>query len=175
MKYISLYAKWTPSAYYISYNLNGGSNPSDQYTSYKYESPTFTLKQPSKAAYNFVGWSGSNNISYVLTQYTTSNPYTANSRGHVLGGDFAVYPGKVYRTYVTAKRTSGSLPMQGGILYTGQTSGNAWDTYPGAFTQGQHLGNGWHRYYKDTVVPEGKSVGKIYIQLDQDWSGGSTT
>ena len=51
-------ANWTPVNYSISYNLNGGSanNP----TSYNIESDTFTLNNPKKTGYTFIGWSGSN-------------------------------------------------------------------------------------------------------------------
>ncbi len=49
----TLYAKWTLSANSITYNLNGGSNDSDNPSLYD---ETVTLKDPSKANYKFMGW-----------------------------------------------------------------------------------------------------------------------
>ncbi len=79
----SLYAKWTPISYSISYNLNSGSvsgNP----TSYNIETAAFTLKNPSRTGYTFTGWSGtglsgSANTSVTVAKGSTGNrSYTAN-------------------------------------------------------------------------------------------------
>ncbi|MBP5366712.1 MAG: BspA family leucine-rich repeat surface protein [Bacteroidales bacterium] len=55
-------AKYTPTVYTITYDLNGGAlsgslNP----TSYTYESETFTLNNPNRSGYTFTGWSGTPN------------------------------------------------------------------------------------------------------------------
>lgn len=79
----SLYAKWTPVSYSISYNLNSGSvsgNP----TSYTIETTSFTLRNPSRTGYTFTGWSGtglsgSANTSVTVAKGSTGNrSYTAN-------------------------------------------------------------------------------------------------
>lgn len=52
---VTYYAHWKVIYYQITYNLNGGSqsyNPS----SYSIESETFTINEPIKSGYNFVGW-----------------------------------------------------------------------------------------------------------------------
>lgn len=77
-----LYAKWTSVNYSISYNLNGGTvsgNPS----SYNIETETFTLKNPTKTGYTFIGWTGSNGstsqTSVSIAKGSTGNKsYTAN-------------------------------------------------------------------------------------------------
>ena len=122
-----------------------------------------------------MGWTGSNDLSSGLNGYTTSNPYTCSDRDHILDDDFSVSEGTVYRVFVTAKKVSGDLEMQGGIWYTEQTSGDSWDGYKGTFAKIDTLSDGWGRYYKDITVPSGKTKGKFYIQLDQDHGGGSTT
>ena len=55
----NLYAIWSPTTYTISYNLDGGSvnGLKDTYT---IETSAFTLPNPQKEGYEFVGWSGTN-------------------------------------------------------------------------------------------------------------------
>ena len=171
---LKLYAKWQPISYSITYDLQGGTNASGNPSSYNIESNAITLANPTRSGYTFTGWTGSNNLYVNSTNYTTSNPYTAAARDHYLGNDISITSGKTYRVYVTAKRTSGSLNMNGGLWYTAQTSGNAYDGYTGAFTLSQTLSDGWGIYYKDVTVPTGKTKGKFYIQLGQT-SGSYTT
>jgi len=70
-------ATWTPIEYTISYNLAEGNldvgktNP----TSYTIETPTFTLKNPTREGYTFLGWVGSNG--------TTENPNVSVLKGTV--------------------------------------------------------------------------------------------
>ena len=57
---ITLYAQWSPIVYSIQYNLNGGNvNPGNP-TSYTIETDAFTLNNPTKKGYTFIGWTGSN-------------------------------------------------------------------------------------------------------------------
>ena len=46
--------------YYITYNLDGGTNHPDNKTSYKVTTDTFTIYSPTKEGYIFNGWTGSN-------------------------------------------------------------------------------------------------------------------
>ena len=99
---IAVSAIWQVNTYSITYNLNGGtaSNPS----SYTKTSSTIALSNPTKSGYQFMGWYGSNDVSGGLDQYTASNPYIASFRDHILGNEFSVIPGIVYRVFVTAKK-----------------------------------------------------------------------
>ena len=54
----TLYAKWDERIYTITYNLNGGELETSNPTSYKFDSETFTLNNPTKEGYIFIGWSG---------------------------------------------------------------------------------------------------------------------
>ncbi len=182
----TVYAIWQPKSYSISYTLNGGTvsgNP----TSYTIETSPVRLNNPTKTGYTFTGWTGSNGstpqtdvtvpngVSSGLSQYTTSSPYTAGVRDHILGNAFAVQSGAAYRVFVTAKRVSGTLNMQGGIWYSSYTEGAPYDGYSGAFSYFRDAGNGWAVYYKDVTVPAGKQAGRFYIQLDQRAETGFTT
>lgn len=56
---VSLYGRWLPVSYSISYSLGGGSI-SGQKSSYHIETDTFTLPTPTRNGYTFRGWTGSN-------------------------------------------------------------------------------------------------------------------
>ena len=53
---ITLVAKWGPITYTISYDLQGGAATNK--TEYNAETETFTLENPTKTGYTFIGWSG---------------------------------------------------------------------------------------------------------------------
>jgi len=73
---------WTPISYTIKYTLNGGTvsgNP----TSYTIATATFTLKNPTRTGYTFLGWTGSNRTTAQTTVKiakgsTGNKTYTAN-------------------------------------------------------------------------------------------------
>ncbi|MBP5724725.1 MAG: InlB B-repeat-containing protein [Bacteroidales bacterium] len=96
------YAKWTPITYTISYNLAGGAqvNP---VTSYTVETPTFTLVNPTRTGYTFVGWKGSNGTSAqtsvsIAKGSTGDKTYTANWNAN-----------KYYIVYNGSGNTSGTM------------------------------------------------------------------
>ena len=72
---VTLYAKWTRNTYSIEYNLKGGTatNPS----TYNVETATFTLTNPTKTDYTFLGWTGSNG-DVPQTEVTISQGSTGN-------------------------------------------------------------------------------------------------
>jgi len=70
---VTLYAVWNQVDYNLSYELNGGtaSNP----TTYTVETPTFTLNNPTRDGYTFVGWTGSNGEELQTTVTITVGSY----------------------------------------------------------------------------------------------------
>ncbi len=70
---VTLTAKWEPTNYVISYELNGGSNESSNPSSYTILSDTITLSEPIKNGYEFKGW------------YFTKN-FTGNAVTHIEKG-----------------------------------------------------------------------------------------
>ena len=52
-----LYAMWKIKTYTIEYNLNNGTAPSNK-QSYTVETESFTLENPLRDGYTFIGWSG---------------------------------------------------------------------------------------------------------------------
>ncbi|MBR1478083.1 MAG: InlB B-repeat-containing protein [Lachnospiraceae bacterium] len=80
---ITLYARWLPSEYSISYDLDGGTMPAGYAVSYNIESSSFGLKNPEKSGYVFKGWTGSNGTtpqtSVTIVQGSSGNKsYRAN-------------------------------------------------------------------------------------------------
>ena len=51
-------ATWTPVLYNITYNLAGGTVATGNPATYTIETETFTLNNPTKAGYDFTGWTG---------------------------------------------------------------------------------------------------------------------
>ena len=51
-------ATWTPTVYNITYNLGGGNLATPNPATYTIETPTFTLTNPTREGYTFVGWTG---------------------------------------------------------------------------------------------------------------------
>ena len=53
---VTLVASWSVVEYSISYNLDGGSNNSNNPSSYTYDSETIHLLEPTRKGYTFLGW-----------------------------------------------------------------------------------------------------------------------
>ena len=53
---ITLYAKWEPVSYTITYELEGGTNAPENPAGYNVETETITLEAPTKDKYDFKGW-----------------------------------------------------------------------------------------------------------------------
>ena len=51
-------ATWITRNYWISYNLNGGTNAAGNPDKYNIETATFTINPPTREGYTFVGWTG---------------------------------------------------------------------------------------------------------------------
>ena len=54
---VKITANWAINNYDIEYVLNGGTNSGDNPKTYTVETPTITLKSPSRSDYRFTGWS----------------------------------------------------------------------------------------------------------------------
>ena len=105
-------ANWTPTNYTISYNLNGGT--ASNKTSYNIETDTFTLNNPTKTGYTFVGWTGSNG--------STAQKSVSISKGSTGNKSYtAVFQKNVY-TITTKNTGSGVLSDSSKIEYADNTS-----------------------------------------------------
>ena len=83
-------AQYTTYAHYmISYNLNGGTNNPQNPSFYTALSETITLKEPSRAGYNFIGWTGTNgDVPQIDVSFDGSNLI---ERNYIANWELAVY------------------------------------------------------------------------------------
>lgn len=70
---ITLKAKWELIDYTITYDLGGGSYDGDLPETYTIESPTFTLGEPTRPGYEFLGWKINGSAGNEIKQGTTGN------------------------------------------------------------------------------------------------------
>ena len=105
-------ANWTPINYTITYNLDGGT--ANNKTSYNIETATFTLSNPTKNGYVFVGWTGSNGTTpqktvSIAKESTGNKSYTA------------VFE-KIIYTITTSKAGSGAISNSCIVSYANDNS-----------------------------------------------------
>ena len=73
---VTLHTKWKAIDYTITYNLDGGSVSTANPTTYNIETDTFTLNNPTREHYDFVGWTGTD-----LTEATKTVKVEQGSTG----------------------------------------------------------------------------------------------
>ncbi len=77
-------------------------------------------------------------------------------------------PGRKYKVSVDAKKVSGNWPnLYGGIWYTVESSGYPWDGI-GEFAKVKDYGNNWYRFERTVTVPDGKTMGTVFLQLGEN-------
>ena len=83
-------ASWTPTVYTITYELNGGTNAATNPATYTIETATIVFADPTRAGYNFAGWSissipqGSTENRTITANWSDPNVYTVTY--HLNGG-----------------------------------------------------------------------------------------
>jgi len=162
---VTLYAKWTPTSYAITYNLEGGTNNSNNPASYTIES-AITLNNPTRTGYEFVGWTGSNGTtpqtSVTISQGSTGDKtYTANWAQvytitfHANFGTGTV-PSAISETAVTGT----PLPPGDGLSRTNLVF-NGWNTEA----------NGTGTHYSAGASYTTNATADLYAQWGVDYNG----
>ena len=167
-------ATWTPIVYNITYDLAGGSasNPA----TYTIETPTFTLTNPTREGYTFVGWTGTGldaattsvsvaqgstgDRSYIATWTPTVYNITYN-----LGGGNLATPNPATYTIETSTFTLANPAAPTGYTFAGWT-GTGLDAATTTVTVAQ--GSTGDRYYTATWTP-------IVYNITYDLAGGSAS
>ncbi len=129
-KSVTLYAKWVPKQYAITYKLNGGKNHKSNPTGYTGETSTITLKKPTRTGYTFAGWYSDKNFKNKVTgikQGSTGNKtlyakWTVNKYNIKFAGNGAT-SGKMStltnRKYNTSYKLSANKYTRKGYTFAG--------------------------------------------------------
>lgn len=78
----TMYAVWSPVAYTVSFDANGGGGAPSSQTKYHDQNLTLSGTRPTRANYNFLGWATSSGAS--TASYQPSSTYSTN-------GDITLY------------------------------------------------------------------------------------
>lgn len=140
----TFYAKWTPTIYKITYNLNGGTNPDGIKQTYTIEDNDIKLPSPTRDGGTFAGWFTDSNFSQSIT--TISKGTT---------GDKTLYAKWNLTTY-TIKFDTKSGSSLGDVSYTIDTDNVILST------KSRKEGYTFAGWYKDETYtqPFGETISK---------------
>ena len=130
---IILNAHWTPQEYTITYELDGGTNPSSNPTKYTIESETYKFEDPSKEGYRFVQWCYDEDCSEPASQITQG--VTTGNKTLYAQWDLKTYTIK----YLSGKSVNGTTPSDGKDYGESITLKGAVD----AFKRSGYTQDGW--------------------------------
>lgn len=101
--------------------------------------------------------------------------YDCGSRDHAFANEFDVVSGKEYTVRIIAQRTKGAINLKGGIWYTERTSGYQFDGLAALTQVGELSEDGLGIWERTLTVPNGKTKGRVYVQLEQSSTSGFST
>lgn len=101
--------------------------------------------------------------------------YDCGSRDHAFANEFDVVSGKKYTVRIIAQRTKGAINLKGGIWYTKRTSGYQFDGLAALTLVGELSEDGLGIWERTLTVPNGKTKGRVYVQLEQSSTSGFST
>ncbi|MBE6752300.1 MAG: hypothetical protein E7556_07210, partial [Ruminococcaceae bacterium] len=109
---ITLYAIWSPNAYTVSYDANGGSGAPSSQTKYHDQNLTLSTTKPTRTGYNFMGWGTSTGDTSV--NYEPGATYSSNANITL----YAIWEKKTYTvTYRSGKDGTTNLPADQTKVY----------------------------------------------------------
>ncbi|MCQ2592030.1 MAG: SUMF1/EgtB/PvdO family nonheme iron enzyme [Treponema sp.] len=150
---ITLYAKWTPVIYTITYYLNGGENASENPNSYTVENKTTVLAEPIKEGYYFDGW-------YVTEDFSGDEIEKIESGSY---GNITLYAKWLKECTVTYVSDYGTVPQS---IKVGEGNKITIDQLPVLETEGKYFA-GW--YAGETIIEDGKYTVTDDVTLTARW------
>lgn len=173
---VTLTAQWTKDTYPIAYDLGGGSVATPNPATYQYDTPDFTLNNPTRTGYTFVGWSGTgltgndNQTVTVATNSTGARSYTANWEpiGYTIAFDVNGGDALADKTYTIESTDTLPTPTRTGYHFTGWTVAAADGNWSGFVSDGASL-NG--RYGSPTLKANWE-VNKYTIRFNSNGGSG---
>jgi uncharacterized repeat protein (TIGR02543 family) len=156
---ITLYAKWTPVTYNITYGLNGGINNSGNPATYTIETATIDLLEPTRPGYNFTGWSPSSSIPSGSTgdrTFTASwiirNPVVTYKGNGNTGGSVPDPCSYATNTLVIVSANSGNLVRIPAVGTAEAYKFGGWNTQPDGKGTTYAAGTGTFTLTGDTTL-----------------------
>lgn len=168
-------ATWGLADYFIDYDLNGGSVASANPITYNYETASFTLNNPTKDYYRFVGWTGTgltepSRLVTIPTNSEGNRSYTANWElidydiSYNLNGGSVSSANKVMYTYETETFTLNN-PTKDYYSFAGWTGTDLTEpTMEVSIPQGSHGNREYAATWDITEYP-----------IEYDLAGGTVT
>ncbi|QIM45727.1 hypothetical protein GPZ88_01050 [Streptococcus ruminicola] len=101
--------------------------------------------------------------------------YDCGGRDHAFANEFDVVSGKKYTVRIIAQKTKGTINLKGGIWYTERTSGHQFDGLAALTQAGELSEDGLGIWERTLTVPNGKTKGRVYVQLEQSSTSGFST
>ena len=153
---ITLYAKWNPIVYKITYELDGGTNASANPTTYTIETDTITLTAPQKEGFAFGGW-------YTDSSFSGTKQITIEKGSHVEKKYYAKWLKKCTVSYVTAHSTSPTaIIVEEGEKLTAEQLPE--------LTSNDYFFGGWYVGETDVRVTAGSYMVTNDVILKAHWS-----
>lgn len=135
---VTLYAQWTPVTKNITYNLDGGSLSDTVSNPEKYSfKDTFTLYNPERPGYEFLGWTGTDLVGYVKevtipTGERSDREYTAHWKlttysitYNMDGGSFEAEDDAVSTYTINSDEIKIATPVKRGHEFIGWSEGDS--------------------------------------------------
>ncbi len=160
---VTLYAKWMPNTYTVSYHANGGSGSTDP-SSHTYDAAkALTVNRFMRTGYTFAGWATSADGAIVYSDKQSVSNLTAEADGTVTL--YAVWTVNTYTVEYNANGGSGST----------ETSSHTYDAAKAltanGFTRTGYTFAGWSTSAGGTVIySDGESVANLTAEV-----GGTVT
>ena len=101
--------------------------------------------------------------------------YDCGGRDHAFANEFDVVSEKKYTVRIIAQKTKGTINLKGGIWYTERTSGYQFDGLAALTQVGELSEDGLGIWERTLTVPNGKTKGRVYVQLEQSSTSGFST
>ncbi len=151
---ITLYAKWTPVTYKISYELDGGTNASANPATYTIETDSITLAEPQKDGFTFSGW-------YADSSFSGTKQTTIEKGSHVDKKYYAKWLENCTVSYITAHSTAPAS------IIVGEGEKLTAEQLP-ELTSSDYFFGGW--YSGETCVTAGSYTVTDDVTLTAKWS-----
>lgn len=163
---ITLNSVWGENDYSISYDLDGGSVESENLTYYGISDDSFTLVNPIKTGYTFVGWIG--------TDFDTPTVNVTIEKGSVGDRSYkAVWKANTYTLYFESEDYNNSIVVTYGQKYSMPILSRTGYTFSCWKSNGVVFGGGEWCYAHDVTV-EAEWVGNKYTATFENMANNKT-